>query len=268
MTVRQGAAFVTGGSSGIGLAAVLQLAARGHPVALFARDPDRLSLARDRICAHYSDAVVLICPVDVTDRAALMDAVDGAAKMIGPPVIAIASAGIAGPGLFLDQPFVAHERQMAVNYFGTLWFVQSVVPLMAAAGGGKIGLVSSGAGQFGIYGYSAYAASKFAVRGLAEVLRVELRPCGIGVTLIYPPDTDTPQLRAEAQTKPAATTAITAGAGLWTADRVAACLIRGLDCDRFCVIPGWGMALLHQHAGLLAPLVRAFQARVLRRLDG
>src|SRR5262245_1258901 len=86
---------------------------------------------------------------------------------------------------------------MRTNYFGSLNFAHAVVPSMIENGGGPLVFVSSAAAICGIYGYSSYGASKFAVRRLAETLRVELRRDGIAVTLVYAPDTDTPQLAGE-----------------------------------------------------------------------
>jgi 3-dehydrosphinganine reductase len=125
--------------------------------------------------------------------------------------------------------------------------------------------VSSGAAFFGIYGYGAYAPSKFALRGLAEVLRVELALVDISVTLAYPPDTDTPQLAAEALTKPTATKEITSGGGLWSAERVAEHIVRGAERGRFLVAPGTQMGLLAYGHSLLAPALRRWQTRIARR---
>lgn len=260
-----GPAFVTGGSSGIGLAVARALSAEGRPVAIFARDESRLGRARSEIQAAGQGRRCLAFPVDVTDAGALGAAVATAAGDLGAPAFAIASAGLAEPGLFLDQPLAAHRRQLETNYVGTLNFVHAVAPRMRDAGGGRIGLVASGAAFVGIYGYSAYAPSKFAVRGLAEVLRVELAEHGIGVTLCCPPDTDTPQLRAEAATKPEATRRITAAGGVLSAETVAAALIDGMRRDRFLVAPGLQMRLLASLGSLLAPALRLHQHRVVRR---
>jgi 3-dehydrosphinganine reductase len=66
---------------------------------------------------------------------------------------------------------------------------------------GRILFVSSQAGQIGIFGYTAYSATKFALRGFAEALQMELKPYGIYVTLSYPPDTDTPGFKEELKDK-------------------------------------------------------------------
>lgn len=260
------AAFITGGSSGIGLAAAKTLAARGYDLALFARDAEKLAAARGGIAAQYPSIRVEIYPVDVSDRGMITAAVETACEAVGSPNMAIASAGIAEPGLFTEQSLDLHEAHMAVNYFGALYFSRAVTGVMAEAGRGRIGLISSGAAFFGIFGYGAYAPSKFALRGLAEVLRVELAPKGISITLCYPPDTDTPQLEAEKRTKPEATQIITEGGGIWQAEDVAERLVNGMERGRFVVAPGWQMAALNRFGSLLSPVLRWHQGRVIRKV--
>ncbi len=264
---RPGPAVVTGGSSGIGRAAALRLARLGHPVALLARRPDVLADAAAEIRAAIPGAVVSSHAVDVRDPAALAAVIAAIATEYGPIAWLVASAGIAEPGLFVEQPLDAHRTHMEINYLGTLAAVHAVVPSMRAGGGGRIVLVSSGAGLFGIYGYAAYAPSKFAVRGLAEVLRVELAGDDITVTLAYPPDTETPQLAAETRTKPEATKAITAGSGVWSAEAVAKATIDAALAGRFLVAPGFTLTVLARLHSLVAPLLRWHQRRIVRSFD-
>lgn len=258
-------AFITGGSSGIGLSLAERLAGRGHDVALFARRREALEKARNSLVSKFPGRQVEIFSVDVGNGDEVAAAVAAAVEQLGVPGWAIANAGIARPGLFMEQPLEDHLEQMRTNYFGALQFSRDCAQAMAAAGGGRLVFVSSGAAFFGIHGYSAYAPSKFAMRGLAEVLRVELAPHDIAVTLAYPPDTDTPQLEMESRTKPAATKAITAGGGLWPAGKVADRIIAGAENGRFIVAPGLQMGLLARFHSVLAPVLRSWQAGVVRK---
>ncbi|CUH51253.1 SDR family NAD(P)-dependent oxidoreductase [Shimia marina] len=259
------AAFVSGGSSGIGFATAHALAVKGHNLALFARDAARLLEARAAILADAPDIQVETYAVDVANRDDFVAALTDAMAKLAPPEIAVASAGMATPGLFIEQSYELHARHMAVNYLGALTLTDILSGPMAAAGGGKIGLIASGAAFFGIYGYSAYAPSKFALRGLSEILHLELAPKNISVTLIYPPDTDTPQLAEELRTKPLATQKITAGGGRAQPSEIARKLIHGMQAGHPVVTPGLQMTLLYRFGSLLAPLLRLYQKHIIAR---
>lgn len=90
---------------------------------------------------------------------------------------------------------------MRVNYIGGVYCTRAVVKSMKERKFGRILFVSSQAGQIGIFGYSGYSASKFALRGFVEALQMELKPFNIFVTLSFPPDTDTPGFKEENLTK-------------------------------------------------------------------
>jgi NAD(P)-dependent dehydrogenase (short-subunit alcohol dehydrogenase family) len=117
----------------------------------------------------------------------------------------------------------------------------------------------------GIYGYSGYAPSKFAVRGLAEVLRVELGECGIAVTLARPPDTNTPQLEVETKLRPRPTKEIAGVAGVWDPDKVALAIVTGARKGRFIVAPGMQLRLLSSVHSMIAPAFRIYQRWVISR---
>lgn len=107
-------------------------------------------------------------------------------------------------------------------------------------------------GQVGVYGFTAYSATKFALRGFAESLRMELRPWGVGVTLVVPPDTQTPLLERENEAKPAECRAISEGAGLYSAAAVGSKTLDGML--RGDVVVGFGLdgwMLSHLTAGFL-----------------
>jgi 3-dehydrosphinganine reductase len=153
---------------------------------------------------------------------------------------------------------------MQTNYFGSLNLARSVTPHMTTGGGGRLVFVASGAALIGIYGYSGYSSSKFAVRGLAEVLSVELAPHGIAVTLVHPPDTDTPGLGQEMAERPMITGAIARAAGIWDPEDVAAALVRCALRKQFNAPIGVQLRLLSALHSICAPVLRAYQGRVAR----
>ena len=261
---RGGCAFVTGGSSGIGLAAALLLARSCGRIALFARDAGKLAKAAERIRAAAPGTEVRVFPVDVADEAQVKAVVRRALNETGSPDRIVLSAGAVVLGETLDVPASEHRRVMDTNYFGTLWMAQAVIPHLRP--GSALGLIGSAGGIVGIYGYAAYAPSKFALNGLADILRVELEGRGVTVTLCLPPDTETPMLAAEVKVRSAVTQRMASGATQMTAEAVAACLIGAMERGRFLALPNASVRALWWFAPVVRPVLLWWQARLLRRL--
>jgi 3-dehydrosphinganine reductase len=156
---------------------------------------------------------------------------------------------------------------MRIIFSGTVDVTRAFLPTMIAGGGGQIAIVSSLAGMLGIYGYSAYAASKFALRGFAECLRQELLAHAITVTLVFPPDTDTPMLQQENQFKPAETAALAGTVKPLAAEFVAAATLAGIRRRRFHVIPGFSSMAVAFMARRLPALTRWILDLQLRRFQ-
>lgn len=258
--------LVTGGSSGIGLETARRALARGARVSLVARDPARLSAAVDELERGSAPTRVAGEPADVTDPARLDSAIALLVAQFGPVDVLVTSAGEARPGRFEQLRVQVFEDQMALNYFGTLHAIRAVVPTMRERRRGHLALVSSTAGLVGVYGYAAYAPTKFALRGLAETLRAELKPYGVVVSCAYPPDTDTPGLARENVDKPDATARISAAVKVRSPSAVAAAMVRGIERDRLIITADPGTALLARGAGLLGPFLRRSFDRHVRRV--
>jgi 3-dehydrosphinganine reductase len=256
--------IITGGSSGIGKAIALKLIRRGANVTLIARRPIQLQTAQAELEAAqvHPDQQVLTLVADVANGLQITAAIETAILQLGVPDWLILSAGIAHPGHFQALPIEIFEQTMAINYFGSLYSIKAALPAMEQQKKGHIVLISSGAGLVGLYGYSPYSPSKFALRGLAESLRPELKQSGIGLSIVYPPDTDTPQLKAENLTKPLATQLITATAKTWSAEAVADSILRGIDRKTFAITPGLEMSLLAKFHSLVAPAIHWYCDRL------
>lgn len=220
---------ITGGSSGIGEALAHAAADRGAALTLFARGAQRLDAVAADVRARRPGVEVEGLPLDVADHEAVTGAFARATEARGPVDVLVCSAGITLPGRFVDAEADTFRSMIDVDYYGTLWPIREVAPGMAARGEGSIVGVASAAALVGVYGYSAYGAAKFAVRGLLESLRTELAPHGVHVGCVYPPDVDTPMLAAEEPHKPAETKAIAGSIKPISAERVAAAIVRGID---------------------------------------
>ncbi|MCM1984618.1 SDR family oxidoreductase [Lyngbya confervoides] len=267
MSVPRPHAIITGGSSGIGKAIARQFLQRNAHITLIARRSAVLLQAKSELemGKEDNDQQILILTADVSVEEQISAAIAQAIQIHGSPNWLILSAGVARPGLFQDLPLAVFEQTMATNYFGSLYSLKAALPAMQAQGEGHVVFIASGAGLVGFYGYSPYSASKFALRGLAESLRGELQPLGLRVSIVYPPDTDTPQLAAEQLTKPLATQMITATAQTWTPEAVAATIVAGIDRQVFTITPGWEMTLLERLHSLIAPLLQNYCDRLVAR---
>ena len=253
-------AIISGGSSGIGLALANRLAKRGFDLTLLARDAEKLHAARRELEAQRArpGQCIAVAPLDVAEWDAVEAAVSAAVAERGAPQLVVASAGMVVPGRFAELPLEAFRQTMEVNYFGALYLARAALPAMRAAAAGRLVLISSGAALLGFYGYTAYAPSKFALRGLAEALRSECKPDGIGVSIVYPPDTDTPQLHSEEKLRPEATRRIAGGSPVLSAAYVADAILRGVKREHFVIAPGFQMAALAALHSLIGPVLQRF----------
>ncbi|XP_037956221.1 3-ketodihydrosphingosine reductase isoform X2 [Teleopsis dalmanni] len=173
-------------------------------------------------------------------------------------------AGMAICGAFEEVSVADARKLMEVNYFGTYNCTRYVLPKMKKAHEGIIVITASLAALFGIYGYGPYAASKFALRGMAETIAMESRHLGVSVTLALPSDTDTPGFENEEKTKPKETKIISGGGGLAQAEQVAKQILDDALKGNFISVLGtesWILALLggglFRWGGLLQNLLHA-----------
>ncbi|MEO8602915.1 MAG: SDR family oxidoreductase [bacterium] len=232
--------FIPGGSSGIGLATAKRLVALGADVALFARRADVLATAVAEIEPLRRRAAqrVVAMPLDVGDATQVQAVLTAAIADLGLPAVLINCAGRALPDYFERIDAAQFDETLRVNLGGAWHATQVVLPHMRARHRGLIVNVASLAGLIGLFGYTDYAASKFALVGFSEALRNEVARDGVRVALLCPPDTQTPGFEHENRSKPAETHAASAGGSILTAEQVADELLDGLARRRFLIIPG------------------------------
>jgi len=169
--------LVTGASSGLGLACANALQAEGHIV-----------YGTTRSLARLQSVAFKPIELDVTDDHSVQAAIAGIMKAEGKLDVLINNAGngIAGPAYAM--PVDAAKKQFEVNFFGVVRMCGAVIPDMIAKGQGLVLNVGSLAGLFGLPYQSMYSASKFAIEGYSESLRMELRNTGVRVVVVNPGD--------------------------------------------------------------------------------
>src|SRR4030042_2360866 len=246
-------ALVTGGASGIGKAIACGLASRGMDVWLVAQRKDLLTTARLEVETHRENQSQKIDTVsaDVSNLDQVQLAVEKVSEKSGPPNLLVNSAGVAHPGYVQELDINIFNWMMEVNYFGTVYMTKEVLRVMLTKGSGYIVNISSMAGIISVIGYTAYGASKFAIKGFSDALRQEMKLHGIGISLVLPSDTDTPQLEYENKIKPPETKALGSMTGSMPADEGAKVTLSGIERGRYMIIPGLEGKVLYHLNGLL-----------------
>jgi NAD(P)-dependent dehydrogenase (short-subunit alcohol dehydrogenase family) len=234
MSSQSQAVFISGGGSGIGLCLAQHYLARGARVALF--DLIVSDAVRSELGHRASPSALSLHEVDVRDADALESAVAEAAAVLGPPTLAVNSAGIQIAAPFMELSQEQFSRVLDINLLGSRNFAAAALPHMQA--GSRLALVASLAGFSANYSYAAYSASKFGVIGLGRVLRLECKPRGIAVSLICPPEVDTPLVEEEKKTMHPVSRRLKDFGGSLSIDEAVAGILAGLDAGRSVIIPG------------------------------
>jgi short-subunit dehydrogenase len=217
MTAPWKTAWITGASTGIGRELALALARRGVRVAVSARDRTKL----DDLASSQTGIVAL--PLDVTDREAVATAYNRACTALGPLDLVVLNAGVWDAMGAADFSAARIEKAMAVNFGGIVNALEPVVVAMSGRRQGHLALVASVAGYRGLPKALAYAPTKAAVISLAEVLRLELAPFNVVVSVINPGFVDTPMTSVNTFPMPFKVTASDA----------AARILKGLERGKF-----------------------------------
>ena len=239
-------ALITGGSSGIGLSLACELFSEGMSVAILARGQQRLEEAVgliEKSRVHQAQKIAAVA-ADVANAAEIQQVLADLKESFGLPDLLINCAGVVKPGYAELLPLEDFRWMMDIDYHGTVIVVQTLLPDFIARGSGHIVNISSLAGVIGMFGYTAYSGAKFAVKGYSDALRSEMKPRGITVTSIYPPDTDTPQFAWESQYKPFETALIAGSDKPLPVKEVAKAIVQGIKKDKNTIVPGFEAKVL------------------------
>jgi short-subunit dehydrogenase len=234
-------AFITGGSSGIGLETANLLASQGCSLVLIARGKPLLDKACKAIETriHKDSQSVNTISIDVASNDEVQQKFKIAVEKFGIPDILINSAGIGTGDYFENISYEQFDKAMKINVYGTRNVISALLPFMKQKGGGHIVNISSMAGLIGMFGYSLYSATKYALVGFSECLRSELKLFNINVTLVCPPEVKTPFLEEEAKTLPSESRVVKNLAGLMTPEQTVRAIVRGIKKKKFLVVPGF-----------------------------
>ena len=248
---------ITGGSSGAGKELARQLLACGASVTLLARDQAKLEAARDELCSAAAAERVAVAACDVTDPASV-ERVFAPLSALGIDLL-VCSAGVLTEGRFDEQSLESYRRVIDTNLFGALHCARAALPALRHSRGRIVNLASV-AGLLGVYGYGPYCASKHALVGLTETMRIELRPQGVRVHLVCPPEFESPMVDEVERYRSAENRAMARGIGVMTVEAVVSEILRGLEKDRYLIIPG-------RNARIATTLARLFPGRARATID-
>jgi NAD(P)-dependent dehydrogenase (short-subunit alcohol dehydrogenase family) len=173
--------LVTGAARGIGVEIVKAALAAGDRVVATVRTPRNI----EQTFVGESDRL-LVLPLDVTREDQVKDAVDAAVKKFRTMDVLVNNAGYGQLGVFEETTPEQIRDQFDTNVFGLMAVTRAVIPIMRKQRSGRVFNLSSMAGLRGIFGVSAYNATKFAVEGFSQALAQELSPFGVFVTVISP----------------------------------------------------------------------------------
>lgn len=254
--------IISGGSKGIGKSLAKRFAELGTHVTIIARNEKDLQQAKEEIekfRKHSHVQRIRTVSLDLTSvtfpdnsnsdlnkqQKQLLDKILGEHERCD---ILINCCGSAIPARFDDISQQQFNYMMQVNYFSAVNLTRILLPVMKARSlanqngtrhsSSRIVFVSSMCGLMSFFGYSAYSASKFAIVGLAQALHMELKPFDIGVTVSFPPDTNTPGFEEENKIKPSLTSEISKAGNVYSPDEVANSIVKDIRAKKFASVIG------------------------------
>lgn len=230
--------YIVGGSSGIGLAASKILAAKGAHVLIFSRSKEKLesAVADARNAALNKEQKIEYRQVDASQNGEVKQVMAEAVESFGVPHVLLNFAGKSRPNYFEKITFEQFDDIIKTNLYNIWNTVSALIPYMKKEGGYIVN-TSSSAVLFTLFGFTDYMASKAGIIALSEVLRMEMKPEGVSVSVLLPSDTETPGFEAENLTKPYETKVQSEWGTVKSPEYVIQALLKGMRKGRFLIIP-------------------------------
>lgn len=258
-------AWITGGSSGIGLELTKRLLKDEYRVCIFAH------AGIEQAVTELQKLSPTVCgfEVDVQNESTMQAKFAEAVTAFGTPDLLINSAGISIAKSFDEMTSQEFERQININLVGSRNVAHAALPHLKQAvqqdKRPKLVFIASAAGLVGCYGYTGYCSSKFGVIGLAEVLRMELRSQKIDVAVVCPPEVDTPLVTEERKTGSPVTAALKQlGGGTMSVDKACQEIYNGIFSNEFMVIIGTQLRILTRLSRVLPD---TYRSQIDKKLD-
>lgn len=233
-------AIIPGGSKGMGKETAKLFVEKGGSVYLIARGMEALKETEaecNKLKSNDSQFVEIIS-CDTTDMAKLKPLITDFISKHGTPDYLFNFVGYAYAQYIEKLTLEDFKKNMDVNYYGQLVPTLIVIPYFMEAKKGYIAITSSVMGFMAAMGYTTYCPTKYALFGLAEILRHELLPYKIKVSILFPVDTDTPGYEEENKLKPEECKIISGVGTVMTAEQVAEVFIDGILNEHFEILPG------------------------------
>jgi len=257
---------VIGGSKGMGLSIAKKIFQLGGNVCLIARGREALDSAAKEISSIPSSTgqfVESIC-CDATAMDRLKPELELYIETRGVPDYLLNVAGYAYPQYIEKLTLENFRQNMDVNYYSQLVPILILLPYFLKQKRGYIVNFSSVLGYLGMMGYATYVPTKYAIFGLSETLRNELKPYNINVSVVFPPDTDTPGFQHENETKPPETAMMSGNAKLMQPDDLARVVLKSILKKKFTIFPG-NSGFIYLMTRLFPNLVRFILDRDLKK---
>jgi 3-dehydrosphinganine reductase len=247
---------ITGGSSGLGLALAKYFSKQEAKIVLIARNKEKLLEAEKALRECNPKVRVINYSVDISQENRVADLPNAIAKEFGAIDVLINSAGILYEGYFENTSLDTFKNIQQTNFLALVNMTQAFLPYLKQSKG-RIVNIASMASYFGTFGYTAYCASKFAVLGFSEALRYELRPQGVRLHVVCPPEFEGPMVEGITEGRTPENQQIVQSAGVLSVDDVLKETIKGIEKNKFIIQLGRSARAAAFFNRLFPSLVRA-----------